>query len=62
MKLCSRDYFCQLFHVGWFDVHDVETLVLDVEIPKVDSKIVAADESLSITIHRYAIDVVGMGI
>lgn len=27
VKLCSRDDFCQLLHVGWFDVNNIFTSV-----------------------------------
>ena len=33
MELSSRNHLCQLLHVSRFDVHDVEALVLDVEVP-----------------------------
>ncbi len=37
MELCSRDDFREFLHVGRFDVNNVETLVLDIEIPQVNT-------------------------
>lgn len=62
MKFGSCDDLCKLLHVCWLDVNNVEALVLDVEIPKVDAEIVTADEGLAIAVHRYAVDVVCVGI
>jgi hypothetical protein len=50
MEFRSSYDFSQLFHVCWFDVYNVEALILDVQIPKINSKVVAADESLAITV------------
>ena len=50
VELGSGYDFGQLFHVCWLDVDNVEALVLDVQIPKIDSKVVAADESLAVAI------------
>lgn len=52
----------QLLHVCRFDIHNVETLVLDVEVPQVDSEIVTADKGLAITVHGDAIYMVGVSI
>lgn len=60
MKFSSCDDLRKLLHVGRLDIDNVEALVLDVEVPKVDSQIIATDERLSIAIDRYAVDVVGM--
>lgn len=62
VKLGSGDHLGQFLHVSRFDVHDVETLVLDIEVPEVDSKIVTADESLTIAVDGDAIDVIRMSI
>lgn len=62
MKLGRSDDFGQLFHIRWFDIHDVEALVLYVEIPEIDAEIVTAYEGLSITVDRDAVDVVRMGV
>lgn len=62
MKFSCRDHLCQLFHICWLDVDDIEALVLDVQIPQVDTEIITTDECLPIAIDRYAIDVVRMGI
>ena len=37
MEFGGGDDFGQLLHVGWLDVNDVETLVLNVEVPQVYS-------------------------
>lgn len=62
MKLGCRNDFSQLFHVRWFDVNDVEALILNVEIPKIDAQVVTTYERLPIAIDRYAIYVVGMSV
>lgn len=62
MKLGGGDNFGQFFHIGGFDVDDVETLVLDVQIPKVDTEVVTTDECLAIAVDRDAVDVIGMSI
>jgi len=62
MEFRSRYHFCQLFHVCRFDVNDIEALVLNVQIPKVDAKIVAANKRLSIAVDRDAVDVVCVSI
>lgn len=58
----SRDDFGELFHVRGLDIHNVETLVLNVEVPQVDAEIITADKRLSIAVNGYAVDVVGMGV
>jgi hypothetical protein len=62
MEFRRGDHLGQLFHVCRLNIDYVEALILDVEVPKVDAKIVAADEGLAITVDRYAIDVVCVGI
>lgn len=62
MELSCGDDLRQLLHVCRFDIHDVEALVLDIEVPEIDSQVVTADESLPIAVDRYAVDVVGVGI
>ena len=58
---CSDD-LCQLFHVGGLDVHDVETLILNVQVPEVDAEIITANERLPITVDRDAVYVISMRI
>jgi len=60
MELGGSDNFSQFLHVRRLDIYDVETLILDIEIPQVDSKVVTADESLAVTVDRDAVDVVSM--
>lgn len=62
VELGRRDHFGQLLHVRRLDVDNVEALVLDVEVPQVDTQVIAADECLPVTVHRNAVDVVGVGI
>lgn len=62
MKFGSGDDFGQLFHIGWLDVNDIETLILDVEVPQVYSQIVTADKGLPIAVDGYAVDVIGVGV
>jgi hypothetical protein len=62
MELCCRYDFCKLLHVCRFDVDDVEALVLYVEVPKIDPKVVTTDEGLAVTVYRNAVDVVSVRI
>ncbi len=62
MKLGSGNDLGQFLHVGWFDVDNVEALILDVEIPQVDAEIITADEGLAVTVDGDAVDVVGVSI
>lgn len=62
MKLGSRDDFSELFHIRWLDVDNVETLILDVEVPQIDAEVVTTYERLPIAIDGYAVYVVGMSI
>ena len=60
MEFRRRNDLSQLLHVGGLDVDNVEALILDVEIPEVDSEVIATDEGLSIAVHRDTVNVVGM--
>lgn len=62
MELSSSDNLSQLFHIGGFDINYVEALILNIEVPKVDSQIVTANESFAIAVDGYAVDVVRMGV
>ena len=62
VELSSSNDLCELLHIGWFDVHYIKALVLDVEVPQVDPEIITANECLAVTVNRYAIDVVCMSI
>ena len=62
MEFGGRDDFGQFFHVCRLDVHNVETLILDVEIPQVNAQVVTANEGLAITVDRYAVDVISVSI
>lgn len=56
------DNLGEFFHVGRFDIDNVETLVLNVKVPEVDTEIVAAYEGLSVTVDGDAVDVVCMSV
>lgn len=58
---CGND-LGKFLHVGRLDIHNVEALVLDVEVPQVDPEIVTADEGLAITVHGDAIDMIRVGV
>ena len=58
MKLSGRDNLCELLHVGWLDVDNCKTFVLNVEVPKIDAQVIATYECLSIAVDRYAVDVI----
>lgn len=60
VELGSSDHFGQLLHIGRLDIHNVEALILNVQVPQVDAQIVAADEGLTVTVDGDAVDVVGM--
>ena len=62
MEFGGGDDFSEFLHISRLDVHDVEALILNIEVPQVYAEIIAADESLSIRIDGYAVDVIGMGI
>lgn len=40
MELGGRDHLRQLLHVRRLDVHDVEALVRDLQVPQVDAQVV----------------------
>ena len=50
MELCRCNDFCKFFHIRRFDINNIEALVLYVEVPEIDAKIIAADEGLAIAI------------
>lgn len=62
VKFSSGNDFRKLFHIGRLDIDDVETLVLNVEIPEIDPQIIAAYKRLPVTVDGYAIDVIGVSI
>jgi hypothetical protein len=62
VELGSCDDLGKFLHVGRLDIHNVEALVLDVEVPQVDSEIITADEGLAITVHGDAIDMIRVGV
>lgn len=60
VKFSRCNDFCELFHVSRLDIDDIETLVLDVKVPQIYSQVIRADECLSITVDRDAVDVIGV--
>lgn len=51
VKFGSRDDFGELFHVGRLDINNVKTLILNIEVPKIDPQIITADKGLSVAVH-----------
>lgn len=62
MELCCCDDLSQLLHIRRLDVDDVEALILNVEIPKIDPKVITGDECFAVRIYGYAVDMIGMRI
>lgn len=62
VKLSSSDDLCKFLHVRGFDIDNVKALVLDIQVPEIYPQIIAADESFSIAVDRYAVDVIGMSV
>ena len=62
MKLGSGNHLGQLLHIRRLDVDNIKALVLNVEIPQVDSQVIAADECLPVAVDGHAVDVVGVGV
>jgi len=62
VKFRCRNHLCELLHISWLYVDDIETLVLNIQIPKVYPQIVTADKGLSITINRNTVNMVSMSI
>lgn len=50
VELGRSDDLCQLLHIGRFDINDVEALILDIQVPKIYSQVIAADECFSIAV------------
>lgn len=48
MEFSGGNNFCQLLHIDRLYVDDVEGLVLDSEVPKVDSQVICADVGLAV--------------
>lgn len=53
---------CQVFHVGRFDVHDIEALIRVVKMPQVYSQVITGNEGFLVTADGDSIDVVCVGI
>lgn len=58
----GRDNLCKLLHVRGFDINDIKALVLNVEIPQIDSEVITADEGLPVAVHRNTVYMVRMSI
>jgi hypothetical protein len=50
MEFSSCDNFGEFFHVSGLDINNVEALILDVQVPKVDSQIITANKGLPVTV------------
>lgn len=62
VELGGCDDLCQLLHVCRLDIHNVEALVLYIQVPQVYPQVVTANERLPVAVHRDAVDVVGVGV
>lgn len=62
VEFSRGDNLSQLLHICGLDIHNVEALVLDVEVPQVHSQIVTADKGFAITVHGDAIYMVRVSI
>lgn len=58
----SGDDFGEFLHISGFNIDNVKALILNVKVPKVDTKVIAAYESLSVTVDGDTVDVVCMGV
>jgi hypothetical protein len=57
---CCND-FSQFLHVNRLDVHNVEALIRDIQVPKVNSEIICRYVGFSIRIDGNGVDVVCVG-
>lgn len=62
MEFCGSDDLRKLLHIRRLDIHNIEALILDVQIPEVYTQIIATDERLPIAVDRDTVDVVSMSI
>lgn len=62
VEFSGRNHLRQLLHVGGFNIDNIETLVLDVEVPQIHSEVIAANEGFAITVDGDAIYVIRMGV
>jgi hypothetical protein len=60
VKLCRRYDFGELLHVCGLDVNNVEALILNVQVPEVNPKVVTANKRFTIAVHRNAVDMIGV--
>mmetsp|Transcript_51447 Transcript_51447/g.129077 ORF Transcript_51447/g.129077 Transcript_51447/m.129077 type:complete len:219 (-) Transcript_51447:624-1280(-) len=58
VELGGRDYLRQLLHVCGLDVHNIEALVVDGQVPQVDAQIVRRDVCFPVRVQRHGINVV----
>lgn len=56
------DDFGEFLHISGFNIDNVKALILNVKVPKVDTKVIAADEGLSVAVDGDTVDVVCMGV
>lgn len=60
MELGRGNDFGELFHIRGLDIHNVEALVLNIEVPQVHTEIITADKGFTITVHGDTIYMVRM--
>lgn len=62
VKFGGCDDLGELLHISGLDINNVEALVLNVQVPKVYTQVVAANKCLAVAIDRNAVDVVCVGV
>lgn len=62
MKARRCDHLCQLLHVLWLDVHDIETDLAVVHVPEVDAQVVCRQKCFAVAAGRNRVDMVRVGI
>lgn len=58
VELRSRNHFRQLLHVCGFDIDNVETLVLNIKVPQIDSEVITTNKSFPVAVNGDAVYVV----
>jgi hypothetical protein len=62
VEFCCSDNLCKFFHICRLDVHNIEALILNVEVPQIDSEVIATNKRLAITVDRYTVDMICVSI
>mmetsp|Transcript_50687 Transcript_50687/g.162253 ORF Transcript_50687/g.162253 Transcript_50687/m.162253 type:complete len:260 (+) Transcript_50687:121-900(+) len=58
MEVCRGDHLCEVLHIGRLNVHNVEALVADLQVPEVHPQVVRGDVRLVVAVHCDRVDVV----